>query len=197
MELDSAKAVSPEGEKGSCSWPGCFEGRGRQDAVTSGWRGAGCGRVLPTPTPQKVKVCRGRKGWLRQGCCTEELGLPGTFGRSSVTSKRGDSFKWTFWLQCCLQPSAPLLRGCGWSASAEKFLEQVRSQCPLAGRPSLGSPRTWPPQAGGQVGVQSHTETLGFAHLINVIVETICQIFYRRVGPPFHGIFWGWGVGGG
>lgn len=91
MELDSAKAVSPEGGKGSCSWPGCFEGRGQQDAVTSGWRGAGCGRVLPTPTPQKVKVCRGRKGWLRRGCCTEELGLPGSFGRSSVTSKRGDS----------------------------------------------------------------------------------------------------------
>lgn len=113
--------------------------------------------------------------------------------RAELGDQQAWRFKWTFWLQCCLQPSAPLLRGCGWSASAEKFLAQVRSQCPLAGRPSLGSPRTWPPQAGGQVGVQSHTETLGFAHLINVIVETICQIFYRRVGPPFHGILWGVG----
>lgn len=63
-----------------------------------------------------------------------------------------------------------------------------RSSHTRADRPSR-SPHTWAPQAGGgQVGVQSHTETLGFAHLINVTVVIICQIFREKLGLPFYAL---------
>lgn len=73
MELDSAKAVSPEGEgRPSCSWAGRLLRRkgpaGRQQPQPA----AGYSQVPPIATPQRVKPCRGRVAvGLR---CTEELG---------------------------------------------------------------------------------------------------------------------------
>lgn len=93
MELDSAKAVSPEGEgRPSCSWAGlagCSKGRGQQ--------GTGDPRLVLAITEscqfQPRKGSNRAEGGPRWDCCTEELEseLRGTFGWSLVIGERGIS----------------------------------------------------------------------------------------------------------
>lgn len=94
MELDSAKAVSPEGGKAVLflGWPGlagCFSGRGQQGTGDPGL-------VLALAESCQFQPCKGShcaEGGLRWGCCTEveEIGLRGTFGWSLLTGERGIS----------------------------------------------------------------------------------------------------------
>lgn len=67
------------------------------------------------------------------------------------------------------------------SLSGEKFLTQV--QCSLAGRPFPGVAtdlilQGFPKQA-AQAGVQSCTQTSGFAHFINIIVVTLARFLHK------------------
>lgn len=132
-------------------------------------------RVLPRDGPagrcelRPVLAVAREEGGLRglhAGAGTSSL------ARSGGARRHGRRFKW------------PTLASSTWLQGDAS----LRSSHTTADRPSR-SPHTWVPQAGGgQVGVQSHTETLGFAHLTNVTVVIICQIFREKLGLPFYAL---------
>lgn len=170
MELDSAKAVSPEGEgRPSCSWAGlasCFEGRGQQ--------GTGDPRlVLATAESCQFQPAKGqtvlREGWggaaaLRRwrkgsvahsdGACWQvsveiqmDILALALSAMTSTSSKMAAGRSAKLWPQ-----GASLMRN-----SSHKCSVLWLAGPPLGGhRPDIaGSPQA------GQARVQSHTQTSG------------------------------------
>ena len=116
MELDSAKAVSPEGGgRPSCSWAGRLLRRkgpaGRQQPQT----GAGYSRVLPTPAnsnPAKGQTAKGGSQWGCAALRSWERELHGTFRWSSVTGERGISHGHSgFGVVACTDTSSTMVAG--------------------------------------------------------------------------------------
>lgn len=182
MQLDSAKAVSPEGRRKAISF--------------LGWTGGGCaGR---TPIPQRVALGRGRAA---VGCCTVEAELRGTFGCSLVAGDLGipggcPGFAWPTVTSRSSEVAAGrgAVLGLGAGGCRGAFLvsnswpKQLR-QCPGAGRPSLQGHQASRAGQAGQAAVQSRTQAVGVCPFHQHHRGNIRQSFTQEQGLPFHGIF--------